>query len=217
MERTAGHGVEAMIRSYFNSKAEIWDENFDERDSTKLNGMLRQINIRAGYRVLDVGTGTGILIPYLIDKVGDSGRLVCLDSAEKMLAKARQKNFKGHIDYVCSDINSSGLADESFDAVVCYSSFPHFHNKCRALKEIHRLLRYGHSLYICHTSSRSSINKIHRQVPELSGDIIPPKTKMKHLLLSSGFAKIEIQEETSSYFAKASKGSSADISSSKRT
>jgi ubiquinone/menaquinone biosynthesis C-methylase UbiE len=214
LERTTGRGDKAVIRSYFNNKAEIWDENFEERDSTKLNGMLRQINIGAGSRVLDVGTGTGILIPYLIDKIGDKGRLVCLDSAEKMLEKARQKNFKGHIDYVCGDINSSGLVDESFDAVVCYSSFPHFHDKSRALKEIHRLLRNGHSLYICHTSSRSSINKIHRQVPELAGDLIPPKTKMLHLLLSSGFEKIEIREETGSYFAKADKGSAADISNS---
>jgi ubiquinone/menaquinone biosynthesis C-methylase UbiE len=194
-----------MTRSYFNNQAEIWDNNIAETDSTRLENMVNKLDIQAGYRILDVGTGTGILIPYLVNIIGDTGTLFCLDSAEKMLEKARQKNFKGNIKYVCSDITSTKFASGFFDAVVCYSSFPHFLDKYLALTEINRLLRKGGRLYICHTASRSFINKIHRQVPELSGDLIPDKPEMLQLLSSAGFEKIDIREETSCYLAKADK------------
>ena len=93
-----------MTQSYFNSKADIWDEKIAEKDSDKLENMAKNLDIQPGSIVLDVGTGTGIFVPFLLKKVGNKGNLVCLDSAEMMLEKARKKNFKGNIAYVCSDI-----------------------------------------------------------------------------------------------------------------
>ncbi len=194
-----------MTRLYFNSKADIWDEKIAENDFDKLEIMAKHLDIQPGSRVLDVGTGTGIFVPFLLKKVGDKGKLFCLDSAEKMLEKARKKNFKGNIEYVCSDIASTQFSDEVFDVVVCYSSFPHFRDKSKALKEIGRVLKRGVKLFICHTSSRSAINEIHQHIPELSNDLIPDKEEMGHLLSSAGFGQIDVRDETSSYLAWAEK------------
>jgi ubiquinone/menaquinone biosynthesis C-methylase UbiE len=154
-----------MTWSYFNSKADIWDEKIAEKDFSKLENMAKNLYIQTGSKVLDVGTGTGIFIPFLLQKIGDKGELFCLDSAERMLEKARKKNFNGNIEYVCSDISNTQLGDEIFDVVVCYSSFPHFRDKAKALVEIKRLLKKGGRLFICHTSSRVSINEIHQRIP----------------------------------------------------
>jgi len=194
-----------MTRSYFNSKADIWDEKIAEQDIDKLENMAKNLDIQPGCTVLDVGTGTGIFVPFLLNKVGNKGKLVCLDSAEKMLEKARKKNFIGDIEYICSDISNTQLGDEIFDAVVCYSSFPHFKNKANALKEIKRMLKKGGKLFICHTSSRSDINEIHQKIPELATDIIPEKREMWQLLSSAGFGQIDVRDEASSYLAKAEK------------
>jgi ubiquinone/menaquinone biosynthesis C-methylase UbiE len=194
-----------MSRSYFNSKADIWDEKIAEKDPEKLENMAKKLDIQPGSTILDVGTGTGIFVPFLLKKIGNKGKLVCLDSAEKMLEKARKKNFKGNIEYLCSDISSTQFADEVFDAVVCYSSFPHFGDKSKALKEISRVLKKGGKLFICHTSSKTAIHEIHQQVPELSTDLIPDKGEMLQLLSSAGFGQIDVRDETSSYLAKAEK------------
>jgi ubiquinone/menaquinone biosynthesis C-methylase UbiE len=194
-----------MTSSYFNAKADIWDEKIAEKDTNKLENMAQQLDIHAASTVLDVGAGTGVFIPFLLKRIGDKGKLICLDQAEKMLEKARQKNFPGNIEFVCSDITSTGFGNEVFDSVVCYSSFPHFHNKFRSLNEIRRVLKKGSRLFICHTSSRSVINKIHRQVPELASDLIPDNEEMLHLLSSSGFGNIEIQDNADSYLVKAEK------------
>jgi len=198
-------GDETITHSYFNNKADIWDDKIAEKDSVKLGSMANNLDIQPGSTVLDVGTGTGIFVPFLLKKVGNKGKLVCLDSADKMLEKARAKNFKGNIEYVCSDISSTRFADKSFDAVVCYSSFPHFHDKFKALKEISRVLKKGGKLFICHTSSRSAIHEIHLHVPELSHDLIPDYKEMQQLLLSAGFSEISIHDEAGSYLAKAEK------------
>ena len=188
-----------MTRTFFNSRAAHWDEMVAERNSDKLEAMMEHLDIRPGSSVLDVGTGTGVLVPFILKKIGEKGRLVCLDYAEEMLKKARAKGFQGNIRYVCADIEQSNLADESFDAVVCYSSFPHFENKPRALSEIHRMLRKGGRLYICHTSSRQEINKMHRQIPEVHAHLIPEEGEMHKLLSTTKFKEVSVFDGEDSY------------------
>ncbi len=197
-----------MTRMYFNGKADIWDEKVAEKDNGRLENMAQRLDILPGSKVLDVGTGTGVFVPFLLGKIGRKGRLVCLDFAEEMLKKARAKDFKGNIEYVCADIASTRFGDETFDTVVCYSSFPHFQDKPKALKEIRRVLKRGGKLFMCHTSSRVSINQIHQQIPELSNDIIPIEREMRQLLSSAGFTGITILEGTNSYLANARKSAS---------
>ena len=194
-----------MTKEYFNQLAAAWDEVATEKDLAKLEQLARRLDIKPGATVLDVGTGTGVFIPLLLKKIGGTGRLVCLDFAEEMLHRARAKGFEGNISYLCTNIENSRLADKSFDAVVCYSSFPHFQNKPRALREINRLLKKGGHFFICHTSSRATINEIHRQIPEVQNDIIPDERKMRQMLSTAGFADIAILDGTDRYLASARK------------
>jgi ubiquinone/menaquinone biosynthesis C-methylase UbiE len=194
-----------MTQSYFNGRADIWDEKITEKNTDKLKIMANNLNIKPGSNVLDVGTGTGVFVPFLVKKIGPNGKLVCLDFAEKMLEKAEAKDFKGNIEYICSDIHRTDFGDEVFDAAVFYSSFPHFRDKPTALKEIKRILKKGGRLFICHTLSRAAINEIHKQIPELSADLIPDKEEMMSLLSSAGFGEIELHDAASIYFAKAEK------------
>lgn len=142
-----------MSRHYFDQMSDTWDEAASERNLAKLSLMAKRLNIAPSTTVLDVGTGTGILIPFLLRKTGDNGRIVAVDFAEKMLRKARDKGFRGNIDYLCADVAHLPLGNEIFEVAVCYASFPHFHNKPVALKELSRVIKRGGRLFICHTSS----------------------------------------------------------------
>lgn len=194
-----------MTTDYFNNLAAAWDAKYAETNSEKLARMAARLAIETGSNVLDVGSGTGVFVPELLKKIGAAGRLTCLDPAREMLNVSRDKAFQGNIEYVCADIENSGIASEKYDVAVCYSSFPHFHDKLKALKEIERLLRPGGRLFICHTSSRLKINRIHGGIDLLKHDTIPDEKGMTALLSAAGFSAIIIEDGSESYFVSAQK------------
>lgn len=194
-----------MFRVFFNQKAATWDETVAEKDAAKLERMSQCLEIKLGSTVLDVGTGTGVFLPFVLNKIGNQGQLVALDIAEEMLNRARAKAFGKNIDYLQADVASPPISDEAFDAIVCYSSFPHFQNKPKALKKAHRVLKEGGRLFICHTSGRKEINDIHRRIPLLANDLLPGEDEMAEILSAAGFADVEVYAGSDSYFASASK------------
>jgi ubiquinone/menaquinone biosynthesis C-methylase UbiE len=194
-----------MTAEYFNRLATCWDAKFTESDFKKLQQMAARLDIDTGSKVLDIGSGTGVFVPFVLTKIGAAGRLTCLDSAGEMLDISRGKAFKGNIDYICAEIENTGIEDEKYDVAVCYSSFPHFGDKPRALREINRLLKPGGKLFICHSSNRSHINERHRRIPELVNDTIPDEAGMVRLLSDAGFTGIVIEDRDESYMLSARK------------
>lgn len=192
-----------VIRAYFNQQADTWDEVIAEKDTGKLERMAKRLDLEPGSTLLDVGTGTGVFLPYLLTMTGRHGRVVGLDVAYRMLLRACDKGFHGEARYICGDIMAIPCHDAMFDAVVCYSSFPHFQDKPRAFREIHRVLKDGGRLLICHTASRARINEIHRQKPVVSHDLIPEAEEVREMLLAAGFTDIIIADEDDSYLASA--------------
>jgi ubiquinone/menaquinone biosynthesis C-methylase UbiE len=190
-----------MTKAYFNEQACIWDEKIAEKDTYKLERIANCLTIETGATILDVGTGTGIFLPYLLEKVGMCGRIIALDHAEKMLVKAKTKGFSGNIVYLCADVMAIPLADEICDAVVCYSSLPHFPDKAQALREMKRILKKGGRVFICHSSGREHINSIHRQIPTVQNDLLPDAIEMMAMLTTAGFTEIKVEDKADSYFA----------------
>jgi len=70
---------------------------------------------------------------------------------------------------------------------------------------MNRVIKRGGRLLIFQTSSRASINEIHRQIPAVQNDLIPDKDEMRAILLATGFSDITICDSGDSYLASASK------------
>jgi demethylmenaquinone methyltransferase/2-methoxy-6-polyprenyl-1,4-benzoquinol methylase len=122
-----------------------------------------------------------------------------------MLRAAQNKRFTGNIYYLVADIASIPLDKETCDVIVCYSSFPHFQDKPGALTEINRVTKADGRLFICHTSSRNSINQIHRSISSVQTHLIPTQNDMERMLVAAGFSDISIADESESYLVAARK------------
>ena len=194
-----------MLKTFFNKRAAIWDANVSEKDPTKIERMAGRLDIKPGSAILDVGTGTGIFLPFLLSRIGKGGWIVALDFAKEMLREAQAKRFDGNINYLCADISDVPFNDGIFDAIICYSSFPHFRDTPAALAEMNRVIKAGGKLFICHTSSRGEINQVHRQIPVIANDIIPDEAELKLMLEHAGFCDIRIDDGADSYLATAQK------------
>jgi len=193
-------------REYFNQLAGKWDKMTPEETRARLPQMIDYLAIKPGDTVLDVGGGTGILLPLLYNSAGARGKIVSLDIAEEMLKHARDNGHQGNIDFIHADVAAIPLAGEAFDLVICYSCFPHFPDKLKALAEMARVLRNRGRLAICHTASRQAINELHKSVGNVvENDTIPDEATMQKMLAASGLKPIEVRDESHRYLAIAAK------------
>ena len=79
-------------KHYFNEAARTWDEKFyTPALATFLENLIPTLGLQRGYHILDVGTGTGLLIPFLLHAIGSDGSLTAIDYAEEMVQICRSK------------------------------------------------------------------------------------------------------------------------------
>ena len=195
-------------KAYFNEQANSWDERFCTPDlSSFLEKIVPQFGVEAGQNILDVGTGTGVLIPYLIRAVGPAGSVTAVDYSEKMvqICKTKHSHFK-NVSVKLGDIEEDALPTESFDAVICFGVFPHLDNKENALRNISNILKAGGKLVIAHALSSEEIKTHHNNASStVVHDMLPEETEMIQLLEQTGFTKISIKDEPGCYLCIAHK------------
>ena len=194
-----------VSRQYFNDLASTWDETARNNDPLKLQALVDKLELPASEWILDVGTGTGVFLPYISRSVNGGCQLVSMDFALNMVTIAKKKQAGQGTKFICAEIESVRFTKELFDAVVCYSTFPHFHDKPKALSNIYQCLKPGGSLYICHSASREHINQIHSKIPDLKDHLIPDDDEMMGLLESAGFIQPEIESMVDYYLVRARK------------
>lgn len=186
-------------REYFNQKAESWDRTPRSNGPHQLQTLIERLDINQGAVVLDVGSGTGVFVPYIQAKVGNDGWIVCMDFAFNMLEIARTKRKDHSIVQVCAEVETAGFCAGVFGAAVCYSTFPHFHDKPCALRRIYNLLQPGGKIFICHSASRDFINDIHRNIADFQDHLIPQYNEMFSLMEDAGYRNILIEESADAY------------------
>ena len=52
--------------NYFNRKAHVWDNSLKKSDHDAVERIIQITGISSGDMILDIGTGTGITIPYYL-------------------------------------------------------------------------------------------------------------------------------------------------------
>lgn len=177
-------------KEFFDSIAEKWD-TISNHNTDKIKDILTLINIKHGAKILDVGTGTGILVPFLREQVGEKGSITAVDVSSKMIEVAQRKYIYDNVSFVCADILDSDLPNEYFDFAICYSVFPHFNDKPSAIKAINKYLKVGGKFIICHSQSREAINNLHRNSSKvISEDNLPSIDVIKGYLKILGLKTI---------------------------
>jgi demethylmenaquinone methyltransferase/2-methoxy-6-polyprenyl-1,4-benzoquinol methylase len=158
-------------QEFFNGLAEKWDES-TRHDMTKVRTMLNLLGIERGHRVLDVGTGTGVLIPLLTEHTGEAD-ITAIDFSPNMIAGARKKFEGSAVTFIAADVLTHPFENGSFDFVICYSVFPHLENHEEALRRLAGLLKPGGLLAIMHSTGRQTINMGHSHFHAVMHDRIP--------------------------------------------
>ncbi len=136
--------------------------------------MIAMADISAGERVLDIGTGTGVVALEAAKAAGDRGKCIGVDLSEKMLASARgnacRENLTKRIEFIAMDAESLQFETASFDVVLSLFALLHFPNPAIALSEMFRVLKPGGTLAEESSLARAGSSRS-RTVPRLIRDV----------------------------------------------
>ncbi len=125
---------------------EKWDRFFDEQMAFLNHRLVADARLRAGLRVLDLGSGTGYPALLAAQTVGAAGSVTGIDLAKDMLAVAERKAKRlglNNISLRAGDVTSLPFEDNSFDAITSRFCLMFLPEIPKAAAEIARVLRPG--------------------------------------------------------------------------
>lgn len=181
-----------MKKAFFDKRAEEWDE-MNPHDSKKLERIVKLLLLQVAQTVLDVGSGTGIMTPYLQRYLGEKGTIIAVDYSDKMIEVSKQKyppREYPNVKFLLQDVNEIPL-NQQYDAILCYSCFPHFIDQKATIQHLAKGLKNGGRLMIAHSEGRSAINNLHKDAgEEVSKDFLPPIKEIAKMMESAGLTII---------------------------
>ncbi|MDI6742053.1 MAG: class I SAM-dependent methyltransferase [Smithella sp.] len=200
--------VDLERAQFFDDLSDRWDTSGPSPDAKEVLTFLKKLKIDSGKTVLDVGTGTGMLIPHIFSF--DPGNVIALDLAERMLEKLHKKyapRFGSKLEISQQDVHKLDIDDATVDIIICNGVYPHFHDKPLALSQLRRVLKTGGTLAINHFAGREFVNKVHGSSahPLIRQDLLDPVTILKETIACSGFSLKEWRDDATEYYLIAEK------------
>jgi SAM-dependent methyltransferase len=146
------------------TSSEPWKSNPTPKEQAALNAYLQYVfaspfvqeitarkmsllSLAAGQSIIDVGCGSGVLLPLLAKAVGSAGKVVGVDYSLAMVRDAETKVETEGLSQIVSvreaDARRLPFADGSFDAAHCERLLMHLEDPNKALIEMARVVRPG--------------------------------------------------------------------------
>jgi len=191
---------------FFDQRAENWEQaHYPGPVRERLQDLIQTFGVIPGETILDVGTGPGILIPYLQSLAGISGRVFAFALSFPMVGQARRKTRPDNDLVVQANALEIPFGTGVFHRVICFAAFPHFSDPAIALQEMGRVLKPGGCLVIAHLMSRRELAAHHASHAGVEEDVLPDVRQIASLFLAAGFQKPEITDIPGRYTAWACK------------
>lgn len=199
---------ESSHRIFFDHHADNWDHEECTEKVNTLTNIIRELNFLNGGNILDIGAGTGILVPIIKCETAPENYLVELDISMEMLKINQHKWFNTQRNLV--QLNSDALKipfrKESFTRIICFAVMPHLTNKRSALTECYRVLTDKGKLLLLHLMSSELLNRYHKDVGgAVENDHLESVEQLSHQLRDIGFRVLKAEENEDLHLILASK------------
>ncbi|MGA2681340.1 MAG: arsenite methyltransferase [Candidatus Bathyarchaeia archaeon] len=158
-------------------------------------------SLKAGERVLDLGSGPGFDCFLAAKKVGKLGKVIGVDMTPEMLDKARGNAKKGkytNVEFRLGEIENLPVADNSVDVIISNCVINLAPNKKRVFEEAFRVLAPSGRLMISDIVLLKELpESIQNNVEAYAGCISGAEIKDEYLELirKAGFQEVKVIEE----------------------
>ncbi|HEX7727720.1 MAG TPA: class I SAM-dependent methyltransferase [Terracidiphilus sp.] len=193
-------------QAFFNQIAPSWDDM--QQDSPEIKSGIRHFvqsaYLKGAKTILDVGCGTGVLVPHLLTEYPNAQLIVELDFAEEMLAVNRTKHTDPRLARLAANATNLPLPDESIDVVLCFNAAPHLGSGEIAFRDLFRVLARGGMFAVGHLMNSSELNQFHGNLHSpMVHDHLPPARELGNILSGLGGINVVAEEQQGWYFVRA--------------
>lgn len=146
------------IIAFFARLAPKWDSDYTTKNDAIINIILDNAGVEKGKEILDVACGTGILIPFYLER--EAASVTAIDITPEMAEIAREKFPQENVRIICGDATETDFG-QLFDCIVIYNALPHFPDAEMLIGRLSSLLKEDGILTVAHGMSREMINAVH--------------------------------------------------------
>lgn len=208
-----------QLDDYQQRIAAIYEARVDHYDATPGNAdwhrrvaalLVQRAPLEPGQRVLDIGTGTGLVALDAAERVGTRGDVLGIDISAPMLEQARRKARRlrlGQVRFELADAENLHLPPASFDHVLCCAALVLMRNVPRALAHWLTMLAPGGWIGLqTHPDTAFVSSYVLQQLAAVEGidlrlhrELGTPE-RLCALLETAGFVDIDILTEPDGHF-----------------
>ena len=172
-------------RDLFSQLIHVFDPPLPEGVPGRLDEIVASGRIGKGSTVLDVGTGTGILIPLI--RAYKPAVVYACDLSDVMLAHLKKQY--PYAKTLAADVRDLDLPSQSLDVVFVNACYSNIADKRGSFSNISRMMKSGGRVVISHPMGKSFIDSLREKSP-FSLDDFPNEAEAGTLFKPYGF-KIE--------------------------
>lgn len=117
---------------------------------TKELKTLKNLGVKDGHRILEVGSGPGFVTELLFKGFNDI-KVTSIDIDGNLINVAKERlgnSYEGRLEFVETYVEETPFEDNTFDIAICRLVFQHLSKPMDAAKEIHRVLKPGGKIII---------------------------------------------------------------------
>ena len=165
------------VIAFFDRLAPTWDEHM-VIDGEVIETILNNAEVSSGREILDVACGTGVMIPFYLEREVSFVRGI--DLSPKMCGIAKGKFMQNNVEIVCADVLTYS-SDRKYDCIMVYNAFPHFDDPCLLIRTLAGMLKGGGTLSIAHGMSREKIIEHHAGAAHVS-KVLPEISELRKMM-----------------------------------
>jgi ubiquinone/menaquinone biosynthesis C-methylase UbiE len=175
--------INRIQRNTFDKLYHLFEPPLPEGVPERLEKIVAHGRINRGDAVLDVGSGTGILLPMV--KKYAPRRIYACDLSDSMLAVLRSKKYP-NVETIVADVRELHLPGSSLDVVFINACYGNIVDKTGAFSNISRMMKAEGRMVISHPLGKSFIRSsgVRAAFPL---DDFPEKTEAERLFKPFGF------------------------------
>lgn len=164
-------------RALFRDEVGRFREPTPQEVVPRLKRIVALADLEPSDRVLDVGTGTGVLIPYI--KRYGVREIVGCDLSSTMVEEAKRQH--PDVSFWCGDVVDLPDTRGPFDAVFLNAMFGNVWDQSETLRSVDALLSTTGRVCISHPLGSRFVAELHQEDPRRTLHLLPDRHRLREL------------------------------------